>query len=243
MKFTLLPRRVLWLLLAAMMLFLATGIAVLILRDVYGFNNLLGLYPLFNLEWDMNVPTWFASTVLLYCAVLLAVIAASRQRQEGRFARHWWALSLIFLLLSIDETARIHEMVGDAIATMLIGETRGYLHYSWVIPWTILLMLFVLSYIRFLLYLPGATRWWFVISGAIYVTGALGFEMITANYIDSYGYGPVARMITVVEEGLEMLGTVAFAHTLLTYLSVHPCTITFQLAPEKVPYRNDRVEV
>jgi hypothetical protein len=75
------------------------------------------LTPL-NLATDSSIPTWYASLALLLCSILLAAIAATKKRLGERYARHWGVLSGIFLILSIDEVAAIHETVGTVSGSL-----------------------------------------------------------------------------------------------------------------------------
>jgi len=58
-----------------------------------------------------------------------------------------------------------------------------------------------------------------VISGTIYVTGALGLELFGGQRFESHGKDLTYLMLTSCEEYLEMLGIVLFIHTLLKYIS------------------------
>ena len=50
----------------------------------------------------------------------------------------------------------------------------GVLYFGWVIPASVLVSIFVLSYLKFLAHLPAITRFRFVRAGAIFVGGAMG---------------------------------------------------------------------
>lgn len=227
---TLRPGRILFWLLLLSLTFSTLGVAVQVLRYIYGFDFQLGFYPLLNVGTDANAPTWYASGLLLYCAVLLALIAKLKSGQHRAFALGWWVLAAIFVLLSVDETARIHEVLGRTVQMLYIGPTTGYFFHAWVIPAMLLLGLLILVYIPFLIKLPSATRWGFLLAGAVYLSGAMGVEMVTANYISRYGDDFTVNLIIVIEETLEMLGAVAFAHTLAVYLASQTNEIRLKIA-------------
>ncbi|MGA1199095.1 MAG: hypothetical protein ACO36I_21595, partial [Candidatus Latescibacterota bacterium] len=64
------------------------------------------------------------------------------------------------------------------------------------------------------------TRWLFVISGAIFVGGAVGVEMSTDWYEDADLLNTLAyNLWTAVEEGMEMGSIVLFIHALLQYIN------------------------
>ena len=59
----------------------------------------------------------------------------------------------------------------------------------------------------------------FLISGSIFVLGAIGFELLGGRQADLYGTNNVLySIITTSEELLEMLGIAIFIYTLLTYI-------------------------
>src|SRR5687768_11951693 len=87
-----------------------------------------------SLSYEGNVPTWYASSLLLLCAVMPGLIA-SEIPAAGSGRRHWWALAILFAFMSLDEAAEIHEHLGG-----LIG-TGGVLYFDWVIPAAIIVAL------------------------------------------------------------------------------------------------------
>lgn len=194
---------------------------------------------LFCLCLEANIPTWYASAILLFSSALLAVIAVATQQSGGRYVRHWRALALIFLYLSLDEGVVIHEMaiepmrlilratglLDDGWAGLLSG-WGGLLYYTWVIPGAVGTVIFAIAYVRFLMHLPRRTRWLFTMAGALYVGGAIGVESLSAQSAARYGEAEIGyRILTTVEELLEMLGVVVFVYALLEYMRSHLKTV------------------
>jgi len=94
------------------------------------------------------------------------------------------------------------------------------LYYAWVIPYGIALMVFIITYIKFLMSLPKQIIILFVVSGAIFVAGAIGFELLGGRQHDLYGTNNLTyRFFYTCEEFLEMLGIVIFIYTLLLYIA------------------------
>jgi hypothetical protein len=176
------------------------------------------LFRLFNLDGESNVPEWYSSCLLLTCSGLLAAIGSAYRGKK--FARHWTILSLAFLYLPIDEAARIHEMSTKQLRQMF--HFTGFLYYGWVIPASVLVLIFGLSYLKFLAALPGSTRLTFILAFIIYVVGALGLESIGGFIASSSGDQSVAyRLCYTVEETMEMLGLIIFIRGLLQYIAEH----------------------
>ncbi|MFK5937894.1 MAG: hypothetical protein QM497_05785 [Sulfurimonas sp.] len=126
---------------------------------------------------------------------------------------------MIFLFLSIDEMISIHE--NFTRITKLLVDTTGLLYYAWIIPYGIALIIFILTYSKFLLHLPKNIMLLFILSGSIFVLGAIGIEMFGGENVelmkgsnDSLHYA----VLYTIEETLEMLGIALFIYTLLTYI-------------------------
>ena len=194
----------------------------------YGYNTLGGIIPEFDLNSENNIPTWYSSSALLLASALLAMIALVKLQWQETYARHWVVLAVIFLFLSMDEAASIHEK-GSELALLIMpslvdfGYLSRYLYFAWVVFGVPFVLLFSLAYLRFLIHLPAKTRSLFVLAGIIYVGGALGVEMLGARDFYLYGEGRplVHSMLILWEEGFEMFGIVVFIYALTSYLGSH----------------------
>lgn len=172
----------------------------------------------FNVNRESSIPTWYSSGLLLFCAILLAVIALAVRQNKDRYQRHWFGLALIFLYLSIDEAAAIHETVTTPLQESL--DAGGYFYFAWVFVGIAFVGVVGMLYLKFLLRLPKRTQRLFILSGMTYIGGALGIEVISANqwYIDD-GTSLKYSAIATVEETFEMLGATLFIYALIRYLS------------------------
>ncbi|HEY9657253.1 MAG TPA: hypothetical protein V6C65_02230 [Allocoleopsis sp.] len=184
-------------------------------------RRLLGYYPpgyrLINLDAERNLPTWYSSCLLLLCAGLLAIIAHIKHKNFAPYRYHWSFLSIIFLGLSLDETAAIHDVAVKPLRATF--NLTGILYYSWVIPGIVVVALLGLAYLKFLTSLPKPIQRLFVLSAFIYVLGALGMEMIAGIITETMGAESLLyRVEAITEEFLELAGINLFIYTLLTYL-------------------------
>lgn len=166
----------------------------------------------FSLNREQNLGAWFSSTIIAACAFLL--FAAGRRARDAQQRRgwFWFVLALTFVALSIDEASSVHESLMVPIQGALHSE--GPFRYAWVVPALVLVPLFSLASIPFLLSLPRRTALWFLVSGAVYVTGALGFEMLEGL---TEGRGATFVLSYLVEEALEITGILAFFFALMDY--------------------------
>lgn len=182
-------------------------------------QRLLGFVPEFDLARESNIPTYFSALLLLSASILIGVIARFVRKMGAPFYRHWFALSLIFVYLSVDEAASLHERLGEPVRAVL--EPGGMFTYAWVIPGMGLLALFVLAYARFFFHLPSRWKVLFGGAGVLYVLGGLGCELVGGWYASQYGVTFTLSIITLVEEVLEMAGVACFIYALLEYVRAH----------------------
>ncbi len=192
-----------------------------------------------SLNSELSIATWYSSLLLLICAVLLGIISSIKYKgQPSRYSRHWKILALTFMGLSIDESISLHEMLIDPLKNAL--NAGGFFYYTWVVVAIPLVALFVVLNLRFLAHLPEKIRRLFWFSGAVYVAGAIGCEMIGGFFADLYN-GPTNMPYVIVmhlEETLEMAGVSFFIYTLLTYLGLFSSKVRFDVSTvDRVPRR------
>lgn len=186
---------------------------------LFGHNKVFGLVRLFYLGAEANVPTWYESIVLLICAILLAIIALTKKRNNDKYRFHWSALSIFFLYLSIDEAAQIHELFNIFLYSF---SSYRILHFPWVLIGILFVIIFITVYMRFLINLPKNIRFLFILAGVFFVSGSLIMELAGGWYEFSNGKENLAyAMISTVEESLEMIGAAFFVYTLLIYMSLY----------------------
>jgi hypothetical protein len=166
---------------------------------------------LLSLSYEGNVPSWYASVLPLICAGLLAWIAAGRADQDRG---HWRGPRP-----RVPRTSRstrpssLHELLSA------LFDTEGVLRFGWVIPAGVLVLVLGLVYVGFLRRLARPTARRFVLAGALYVTGAVVFELPLGWWTDQYGDDSLGyALIDWCEETLEFIGLTVFAAALLAHL-------------------------
>jgi hypothetical protein len=196
----------------------SAGLAVVLLKYVFNHGGLLGFSRLFDLNEEANVPSFYSATILLISAVLLWVTGWTRQPSQRSLARGWYGLSAIFVFLAFDEAGQIHEMCWRPLHAA--SHSTGALYFAWVIPYGIFVVVVGLAYLRFLAALTPRTRWLVIASGVIYVSGALGLEMVEGIWFESHGLQNLTyALMTTLEETMEMVGISLFIYTLVDQLA------------------------
>jgi hypothetical protein len=226
---------------------------------MWGEEEFLQPLRIFDVGEERSIPTWFNSILFLLCSILVAVVTVAKKQRDDRYTLHWGVLSIILLLLSLDEVASIHEAIGAQLERLVHNITGfdpgGAISYFWVVPGAVFVFVVLLAYLRFLAHLPQTTRRLFLFAGALFVLGALGVEMLTAQVMSSSGSiadwvasssgGIVDRgsassiptilkgLQTSVEEMFEMLGLTAFIYALLAYISSYVEDINVRVRSDK----------
>lgn len=193
----------------------------LFVQHVLDHPEVWGLVPLFHFDREQNLPTFFSALMLLFSAGLLAV-SALKANAEGEKYLPWGLLALVFAFLSIDEIASLHEKL-DALIDYYVPAS-GILHYAWVAPYGVGVLVLAVILGPWFFGLERRLQVLFVISGALYVGGALGMEILSGFYYSGLADTGV-EMKTLFGDGLasveelgEMTGVAVFIYALLTHL-------------------------
>ena len=214
---------------------------ILAIVNVAGFS-LLGVervrghasFLIVDFTQEANIPTFF-SAVMLIIAALAAAANASKDSAApgaGRWLPGWRALAVIFLFLAVDEAAQIHEQ----FSRFKIGATGDFAfidHYSWMLVYVPAAAIAGLAFVPFLRSLPRRTAALLVLSGALYVTGAAGFELIGAWQRVAFGMtsGDLAVVLrSVAEETIESLGIALYIGAALEHAACDQLTVVLRFS-------------
>ena len=95
-------------------------------------------------------------------------------------------------------------------------------HFAWVIPYGLATALLALVLLRWFVKLADRTRWLFAASAILFVSGALGMEMISGRYLEiSHARDLTYQLMAALEETLEMSGSILFTYSLIAFLQKH----------------------
>ena len=201
---------------------MAAGLVLLTINifvqlSIYTFGLKKEWFLLFNMDKEMNLPTLYSVGLLTGCASIIKLINKKKGKVRENIVKQWNTLHWIFLFLALDEAFQIHEIL---IIPDLKPLLPALLTIVWVIPYGIL-VIFLMFYFRpLIISLPHRIKTLFFISGAIYISGALGVEMI-GSYLVRTGdirlHGLSYGLITTLEESMEIFGLILFIYSLLSY--------------------------
>lgn len=191
--------------------------AALTLVHAFGIGDAWGLVTLFHFDREQNLPTLFSVQLILASSALAGTKAAAAA-PATRDRTGWIAVSLILIFLAIDEFASIHERVDAALRYYIDG---GLLPYAaWPIPYGLAVLLAASLLARWFLALPSRTAVLLTLAAIVYLSGAVGVELVAGDYIaqidpDHLGVSDLKRdLYASVEETLELLGLLLLLWTL-----------------------------
>jgi hypothetical protein len=219
MEFGIEPRRYLVVTLAIVAIL--TGLNFLGLYGTFGLGKEggFGLIDMFKLNAEGNVPTYFSTLLLLTSALLFALVGGITVSKREPFAYRWCLLGLIFLFLSLDEFAQIHELLDEHRRwTDGVFEPSGALIGPWVVAYGALVLAVGVSYLTFYWNLPRRFQIIFGVAAAMYVGAAIGIEMIGATVWVVERASLKFEIINSIEEVLEMTAIALLNYGLLSYL-------------------------
>lgn len=204
-----------------------TGSVVIIASIVVGICNGMSDYAspvftrlnkVFSLDIKMNVPSFLKVLLFLLSSGTLAFISWFRRKQGFSFL-HWAVLSAGFFYMAFDEMAVVHQRLVEPVRSLLGGHQLGVLHFAWVVPGTLIVLILGGAFLRFWWNLPRKTRLYMFIAGFLFVGGALGMEMIDGRYAELHGENNLTYMwMTTLEESMEIGGLIIFIKTILEYI-------------------------
>ena len=219
------PRSVAYVLGTIIICLLCAHAVGLVMRLGLGHDSVHGLVPLFDVNVEGNIPTFFSVCLGLCSAALFAVIALDAKGRGDRDAIYWTVLAAGFLFLSYDECFQVHERMTGPMRAMLGGSdpangaSLGLMYYSWVVPGLIGAFIVSLFFLKFMLRLPVATRRRMILAASLFLGGCLGMELINGSVMESQGDGLLYNVLVMTEEGLEMTGMATLIYAMTSHIA------------------------
>ena len=192
----------------------------------------------FNLHVEGTVPAWFSA------ALLLTIGFTWFQRADlpdVRAAGDTWRYRLLaaaFFYVSCDESIGLHELAIDPIRSAF--NLGGALYYAWIVPAVVLLATFALLLWPIVPRMTPALRRSALLAGGIYLTGAIGMEMVGGLLRDGGdNTGAAYLLASTVEELLEIIGLLVMVTALTregaASADTHPAEPAITRRPQPTP--------
>lgn len=172
----------------------------------FGADSPASRYLLLALE--RNPSTWFSALLLALAGSLAFVVGRGRTD-----AARWSFIAALLWFLSLDEVASFHERFGGIPVIPGIG-SRG-----WAGVGVLLVGLVAVKLLPWAVALDAPLRFALFAGGAVFVTGAIGFEVLAGNREVVHGTDATYWALATIEENLEMLGGLVVVRGLLDHLA------------------------
>ncbi len=188
------------------------------------YSLFLDIASRFGMDNELSVPTWLVSALALLTAACMFIIA--RHSKIGRAT--WYTLAAIFLLLAIDETVALHELLLQGVHVLAgLGEGQTFTSNAWLILAPLIALLGVLLLVILWRSLPRKTFWRFFVAFAVYGSGAFVIEYLGIQ-TDKAALHYQLLFVTV-EETLELLGVWLALRAAIMHIKAHQPKLDAQL--------------
>lgn len=204
-----------------------------------------------DMDREGNLPTWFASTQFLCLgAAFFCLYLLDRSRPSPR--RHWlWGICAVgAVMLSLDEGAALHELLGTLLGLAFaqasdgtwLNDLEDFPSYYWVliyVPFVLPLAVFLVVSVAKRI---GNNRYLLFAGGLLYVSGALVLDFLEGRYGDSNHTGlpivlngqPYLLDIFLIEEMLEMFGVTLVLSAIVQHAASVARRVDFSLADRTI---------
>ena len=210
------PRAYLFIAVPLVLLLSGMGALALYSTFVLGHGSVYGLVPMFLLDAEANIPTFFSAMNLILCSVLLMLVATFTARSGGRFVGSWVLLGIGALFVGVDEAAQIHELL-DKNPQWTGGNLRGE-DSPWVLVYGVVALAVAVATAGLFLQLPRRYQALFALGAGMFVAGSIGFEIIGARELTAAGKTWFYGAVNGAEEMLEMAAVTLVNASLLSYI-------------------------
>lgn len=205
-------------------LFLFSPIVILSALGIFRFFYIhhFDAEPFGEVKWadigaEGSLVMWWTSAMWNFAALLCLLESA---RNVTRMRYYWLAIGIGSMLLSVDESVKIHEHF-SAPAGNFFGNPGGVFAASWVLAAIPIVFICLLILLPFLAALPRKTAVRLFIAGAVFVSGAVGTEMAFAYVATSTPDAlPLIWTLVCIEETLEMIGVALFCLALYDHMRI-----------------------
>ena len=207
-----------------LLIFIAIVIASLsfLARVLFTFNYIgPDLLSFFDVDQEKNLPTWYSSVQLSVAGILclLIYLFETHSRKSTVISRLFWiGLGLIFLFLSLDELAQIHETFDHSGLLGISKHQRWYVYY---IPVTFIFTIIFVYFSKIIFRNKYYILKYFYVGGVIFLAAALCGDMVKEIIFAHKSLSSIPAILTIqttIEEFMEMIGESICLISILEFL-------------------------
>lgn len=187
------------------------------------------MFSLLTVDFQSGLPAFFNTLLVLVAFLLLLVISLNRRNLRSDRVYEWLLLTLAFLVLSLDENPDIHSYFISMISKYGAQGQQFVMTYAWGMPYGAIVILFVFFLVRFISSLPRNIGNGFLISGTIYVFGAIVVATVSSAFLHIRTDHSIWHEVAAsYEESLEMIGLSLFIFFLLKYICIEDALLSME---------------
>lgn len=185
------------------------------LKGLVGFK----IFSRLTVDFSSSLPTYLNTLLVVVAFLILLAISTHLQKSKSMAVYNWVLLTLAFLVLSLDENPSVHAFLVAKFSKYVITGQRLAQNYAWGMPYGAMVILFFIFLFRFIVSLPKDIGRGFIVSGLIYVFGAIILGMYVPEMLNIHGDYNIKRIaLASIEESLELIGLTLFIYFLLRYI-------------------------
>ena len=187
-----------------------------IFTNLTGHGLLLGFLSLLDVGNEQSIPTYVSVINLLLASLLILIIYRYEKINKQNYSGYWLFLAIVFIYLSIDESASIHEKFSNIHNFLVSKELISPIlnTHSWLPFGAFFITVVAIVLLPLLRNLPTDTLTYFLTAGCVFVMGSVGFEYVGALMLETGFVESKADTAFLVrrifEEGFEMYGIAIF---------------------------------
>lgn len=204
---------------------LVLGHVVTLVAEIhYGVSREYSLPRQFDLNGEANLAAWYQSFLLLLCALATLALASHFRGREAPLSHRWVALSGLFALMAIDESAQLHDMFTGPLRRGLEIDF-GIFYFAWLLPAVVFLAVCAWYFAPIALSLPAAVYRRLIAAAGVYLGGAVVVEMLSGFAVEEGRKSTPYLSVLTFEESCEIAGALLLVGALFTLLrTVQPRT-------------------
>jgi hypothetical protein len=169
------------------------------------------IFDMFFFESEKNITALFSASLFAILSILFYTIS----KKDPLNKRYWYFFLGISIFLACDEWFCIHEQFNNIY-------TMPHNIPFWLIVYVPIVFIVFLSLIPFLKNIPTTLRYQLIVSGGVFISGAVIFE--AANILFSNNHPLYYNAMLFFEDGLEMLGVLLAIFATISHLNNHGIT-------------------
>jgi hypothetical protein len=212
----------------ATVLFAFTGL--LLIANLISIYLFLYLHRGYRLAWmfffdkEGNVPHYWSFFLMILAVMMIAGISSLKIEAQKKMRQFWRALCFLFIFLTINHFFGLHNKF--RVFSIQLFESyspREPLHYSWVIPYALIIGITCFVLLKDFFRLPVRIQLLFFLSAAFFLMGAIVLDITGSQYSyrNNGGVSLLYFIIATGEELLEITGMNLFIYTLCIYYTEH----------------------